>query len=66
MGCSASCALFEKNVNCLEWRLKIDKKWIRLNIFGLLFIGGRIRICDDLGVPLAEKKQRFQHVFWFT
>ena len=36
MGCSASCALFEKIAYFREWRLKIDQKWIRLSIFWMI------------------------------
>jgi len=70
MGCSASCALFEKCSSFLEWVVKVKsgKKSIEHYLDDFLLAGragsGECLqlmecfrfICNDIGVPLAEEK----------
>jgi hypothetical protein len=73
--------LYLKNLQ-IVWngRLKIDNKWIRLSIFWIIIYwreNGAPKIVNKLcqypggfvmtlGSRLQKKKQRVQHVFWFT
>ena len=70
MGCSASCALFEKCSSFLEWTIEFisGKQSIEHYLENFLFVGrpgtnectelmSTFRsLCDYMGIPLAEEK----------